>query len=92
MGNGLAGIRAAVGHKPVSVFEFFLFGNQPDSPEAGCQLAVRRALNVRERHEMLFGNHENMHRRLGVNVAESVNIFILIDFAGRDLAGPLAIF
>ncbi len=34
--------------------------------------------------DMLLGNHQNMHRSLGIDVVKGVHLFILIGFLGRD--------
>ena len=36
---------------------------------------------------MLFGNHQHMGGRLGIDVAEGVDVFVLIHLRGGNVAG-----
>ncbi|MNY53708.1 hypothetical protein D3C86_1894880 [compost metagenome] len=45
------------------------------------------AREVRDRGDVLLRDHEDVDRRLGVDVAEGDGVIVLVDDLRRDLAG-----
>ena len=82
----LAGIVSAVGNNPVSARQVLLRGNDPDGPKAFRKLGIRGSGGIIQGAYMLLRNHQDMDRRLRIDITESVDIFILIDFLRGDLA------
>ena len=84
MGDGLAGIRSAVGNDTVSVSKAFLFGNDADGAKTFGQIPVRCAADTVERGEVFPGDDQHMNRGLGINIPEGINKIVFIHFCGRD--------
>ena len=78
MKHGLAGLFAIIDYQPEIISISFIFGNP-----AGDQQQVSEQLLVRGGHishpgEGFFGDHEDMHRCLGIDVPEGEAQFILV--------------
>jgi len=87
MVDGLAAVGAGVDDQPIAIAEILsscdLAGGGNKLAEHGCVL--RRG--VIERGEMLFGDEQDVHRRLGVNVREGEDVVVLIEAFDGNGAG-----
>ena len=86
MGNGLAGIGAAVGDDAITACKTFLGGDDRNGPEAFGQVPVRETGGIIQRGDVLLRDDQHMRRRLGIDIPESVDILVFIDFGRRDLS------
>ena len=87
VGNGLAGITAAVGNHAVAVFQTLLLCNFWDHGEnMGDQRRIFLC-DLSNRGDVTFGNHQNVGRRLGRDMPEGEDLVILIYLGRRDLTG-----
>ena len=82
----LAGISTAVCDNAVSAAELFALGNLGDSfKDLGYERAVLRSYFVNRRN-MLLRYDKDMYRCLRIYIAESINVFVLIDLRRGDIA------
>jgi len=84
--NCLAAMGLAVNNKAGAVFRAAVFFGQllrfeKQLPNEGCigRIRIHYVINV------LFGNYQKMHRRLGIKIVESKDFLIFVHFIGRDL-------
>ena len=85
--DGLAAVRAAVVDDAVAAAEAFRLGDLGDGFKAACDPhAVLRCYLV-SAGDMSLGNNEDVHRSLRIDVAESIDILILIDLCAGDIPG-----
>jgi hypothetical protein len=83
----LAGVFAAVGHHPETIFQAFLPGNKSNHlKNMGHHGAVFRR-DSGSGGNVGLGDHKNVGRCLGRDVPEGQNGIVLIDLVGRDLPG-----
>jgi hypothetical protein len=77
--DGLSAIFTGINHCPVALGKSLAARNfrrdQVKMPEQGTVFFRR----VRNRRDVFAGNNQNMHRRLRMNVRESVASLILVD-------------
>ena len=81
----LAGIVAAVGNDAVSAGQVFLSGNNANGTQAFRQFGIRGSGGIIQGAYMLLRNHQDVDRRLRINITERIDIFILIDFLRGNL-------
>ena len=84
MGNGLAGMRAAIVDHPIAFCQLFHPGNFPDGPKTGGQLSVRQLIGFRQRTDMLFRNDQNVGRHLRRDIPKRQDILILVHLVGGN--------
>ncbi len=91
MVNLLPALGAGVGHQPKTTLRIGvhallqgkLGGQQEHAPQ---KVLVLRA-HLRHGGDVQLGDQQKMHRRPRVDVVESKNLFVFIDFFARYLAG-----
>ena len=83
--HGLAGIVATVGDDAVAAGQSLLRGElRNDLKALGDHSGVFRR-DGRDRVDVLLRDHEKVHRHLRIDVAERINIIIVVQAGGRDL-------
>ena len=87
VGYGLTGIGAAVAHHPVAVCQTFGLGNLGNHLKNVSHYRAVVSGNAVAAGNVGFGNHQNVGRRLGVDVPEGEDGFVLIDLGGGDIPG-----
>ena len=84
--HALARPLAVVHHQAEGVAHALLLGDARRRVQQVAEdIAILRA-GVRQPGDGLLGDHQDMHRRLRVDVPEGQAAIILIDDVGRDLA------
>ena len=85
--NGLATIRARVDDQAIAIREFL---GSRDLTSCGDEMAEHGGIlrrGVGERGEVLFGDEQDVHRRLRVDVREGEDVVVLIEAIDGDGAG-----
>lgn len=85
MEDRLASVSAGIDHEAIARFgEPFVCCNLGAGEQEPSKERVVGLTQVLDRRDVTLGNHQRMHRRLGIDVVEGQCVFILIDNLGRD--------
>ncbi len=91
MEHGLPGTGTVVYDEPEGVGYTELLGNLARRQHEVAEQFLVRGLGIHQARDTLLGNHQHVHRRLGVDVVDGDAVLILIDeFAGNLAADDLA--
>jgi len=86
MGHGLAAVTADVRDNSIAVGQAFGLGEPSDHEEEVGDERTVGVFHVIDRHDFLFGNHQNVCRRLGLDVAKRQAVFVFVKNLGWNLA------
>lgn len=85
--DALPGVRPNIEHQPVAAIgqPFFPGDAVRGAKEGGEQLGIERVRFI-DAADVVARNHQDVRRRLGMDVAESDDLIVLIDDLSWDLA------
>ncbi len=86
MVNRLTAIFTAVDDNSIAVGESGLFRDAFSGQQEMSHEGVIGRFGIRELGDRFFGDHQNMHRSLGINIFEGQTEIIFIDNISRNFA------
>ena len=86
MGDGLSSLAADVRDHSIAVGQAFRLGESSDHEEQVADERTVGVFHVVDRYDFLFRDHQDVGRRLGLDVAERQTVFVFVKDLGWDFA------
>ena len=84
--HALAPLLSHIAHHPVAVLQVQLPGQLGDDGEDVAHDFLVFRGDLADALDVLLGDHQNVHRRLGVDVVKGKHLFVFIGLLGGDFS------